>query len=59
MATRARVKTLNIFRQIHPQHNIRIIRFLYEAGQLIEAPEHHSLDLSKVELHDTKFHFSQ
>ncbi|CAF5062963.1 unnamed protein product, partial [Rotaria sp. Silwood1] len=55
MATVARVKTLNIFRQLDPQRNVRIIRFLYEAGQLTKTQERPSLDISTAELRDIDF----
>ncbi len=51
MATLARAKTLNIFRELDPQRNVRIIRFLYEAKQLSET----SLDLSTAKLCDMDF----
>ncbi|CAF4438060.1 unnamed protein product, partial [Rotaria sp. Silwood2] len=54
-ATLARVKTLNVFRQLDPQRNIRIIRFLYEAEQLTEIHENSSLDLSTTKLIDIDF----
>ncbi|CAF3648053.1 unnamed protein product, partial [Rotaria socialis] len=54
-ATLARVKTLNIFRQLDSQKNIRIIRFLYEAKQLTDTPENRSLDLSTAKLLDIDF----
>ncbi|CAF3357720.1 unnamed protein product [Rotaria socialis] len=54
-ATLARVKTLNIFRQLDAHKNIRIIRFLYEAKQLTDTPENRSLDLSTAELSDIDF----
>ncbi|CAM4857880.1 unnamed protein product [Rotaria socialis] len=49
-ATVARVKTLNIFRQLDAKRNIQIIRFLYEAKQLDKSQENDSLDLSTAEL---------
>lgn len=49
-ATIARVKTLNIFRQLDPRRNTRIIRFLYEAGQLTSTVKQTPLDLSTAEL---------
>ncbi|CAF1521983.1 unnamed protein product [Rotaria magnacalcarata] len=55
-ATLARVKTLNIFRQLDGQRNIRVIRFLYEAEQLTETQENRSLDLSTAKLLDIDFH---
>ncbi|CAF3502140.1 unnamed protein product [Rotaria socialis] len=55
VATLARVKTLNIFRQLEPQRNVQIIRFLYEAKQLTDTPENRSLDLSTAELSDIDF----
>ncbi|CAF0919422.1 unnamed protein product [Adineta steineri] len=55
LATLARVKTLNIFRQLDPQRNTRIIQFLHEAKQLQETQEHRSLDLSAAKLRDIDF----
>ncbi|CAF1027869.1 unnamed protein product [Adineta steineri] len=55
LATLARVKTLNIFRQLDPQRNTRIIQFLHEAKQLHETHEHRSLDLSAAKLRDIDF----
>ncbi|CAF1441247.1 unnamed protein product [Rotaria magnacalcarata] len=55
MATLSRVKTLDIFRQLDGQRNIRIIRFLYEAKQLSEVKEHSPLDLSAAKLLDIDF----
>ncbi|CAF3358121.1 unnamed protein product [Rotaria socialis] len=55
MATLSRVNTLNIFRQLDGQRNIRIIRFLYEAKQLSEVKEHSPLDLSTAKLLDIDF----
>ncbi|CAM4982618.1 unnamed protein product [Rotaria socialis] len=49
-ATLARIETLNIFRQLDPQRNVQIIRFLYEAKQLTDTPENPSLDLSTAKL---------
>ncbi|CAF4220130.1 unnamed protein product [Rotaria socialis] len=57
-ATLARVKTLNIFRQLDPQRNIRIIRFLHEAGQLNYLANSSSLDLSSAELRNINFSYS-
>ncbi|CAF1662594.1 unnamed protein product, partial [Rotaria magnacalcarata] len=54
-ASVARAKTLNVLHQLGPQHNSRIIRFLYEAGQLLETPENRPLDLSAAELRDIDF----
>ncbi|CAF4364045.1 unnamed protein product [Rotaria socialis] len=54
-ATLARVKTLNIFRQLEPQRNVHIIRFLYEAKQLTDTPENRSIDLSTAKLLDIDF----
>ncbi|CAF5168968.1 unnamed protein product, partial [Rotaria sp. Silwood1] len=54
-ATLARAKTLNIFRQLDAQRNIRIIRFLYEAKQLSEIHENRPLDLSTTKLPDIDF----
>ncbi|CAF1549348.1 unnamed protein product [Rotaria magnacalcarata] len=54
-ATLARVKTLNIFRQLDAQRNVQIIRFLYEAKQLTDTPEDRSLDLSTAKLLDIDF----
>ncbi|CAM4755809.1 unnamed protein product [Rotaria magnacalcarata] len=54
-ATLARVKTLNIFRQLDAQRNVHIIRFLYEAKQLTDTPENRSLDLSTAKLLDIDF----
>ncbi|CAM4813991.1 unnamed protein product [Rotaria magnacalcarata] len=48
--TLARAKTLNIFRRLDPQRNIRIIRFLHESEQLSGTREQISLDLSTAEL---------
>ncbi|CAF5055531.1 unnamed protein product [Rotaria magnacalcarata] len=48
--TLARAKTLNIFRRLDPQRNIRIIRFLHESEQLSGTIEQISLDLSTAEL---------
>ncbi|CAF4149467.1 unnamed protein product [Rotaria magnacalcarata] len=53
--TLARVKTLNIFRQLDPQRTARVIRFLYEAKQLTDTRENRSLDLSTAELFDADF----
>ncbi|CAF0923507.1 unnamed protein product [Adineta steineri] len=55
LATLTRVKTLNIFRQLDPQRNTRIIQFLHEAKQLQETQEHRSLDLSAAKLRDIDF----
>jgi uncharacterized protein YjbI with pentapeptide repeats len=55
MATLARAKTLNIFRELDPQRNVRIIRFLYEAKQLSETQKYPSLDLSTAKLCDMDF----
>ncbi|CAF2241105.1 unnamed protein product [Rotaria magnacalcarata] len=54
-ATLGRVKTLNIFRQLDPQRTIGVIRFLYEAKQLTNTQENHSLDLSTANLLDIDF----
>ncbi|CAF3791787.1 unnamed protein product, partial [Adineta steineri] len=54
-ATLARVKTLNVFRQLDPPRNMHIIRFLYEADQLTNTDNHISLDLSKAELYNIDF----
>ncbi|CAF4393457.1 unnamed protein product [Rotaria magnacalcarata] len=53
--TLARVKTLNIFRQLDPQRTVRVIRFLYEAKQLTDTQENRLLDLSTAELFDVDF----
>ncbi|CAF3425074.1 unnamed protein product [Rotaria socialis] len=53
--TLARVKTLNVFRQLDPQRTVRVIRFLYEAKQLTDTQENRSLDLSTAELFDIDF----
>ncbi|CAF0939208.1 unnamed protein product [Adineta steineri] len=55
LATLARVKTLNIFRQLDSQRNTRIIQFLHEAKQLHETEERRSLDLSAAKLRDIDF----
>lgn len=55
VANIARVKTLNIFRQLDAQRTIHIIRFLYEAGQLNSSPDHIPLDLSLAKLKDIDF----
>ncbi|CAF4619653.1 unnamed protein product, partial [Rotaria magnacalcarata] len=54
-ATLARVETLNIFRQLDAQRNVQIIRFLFEAKQLIDTPKDRSLDLSTAQLLDIDF----
>ncbi|CAF2109632.1 unnamed protein product [Rotaria magnacalcarata] len=54
-ATLARVKTLNILRELDAQRNMRVIRFLYEANQLAEVDGHSPLDLSAAELRDMNF----
>ncbi|CAF1050312.1 unnamed protein product [Adineta steineri] len=50
-----RAKTLNIFRRLDPQRNIRIIRFLHESEQLSGIGEQCSLDLSTAELPNIDF----
>ncbi|CAF5051250.1 unnamed protein product, partial [Rotaria sp. Silwood1] len=45
-----RAKTLNMFRRLDPQHNIYIIRFLYEAQLHDEIRENRSLNLSTAKL---------
>ncbi len=54
----ARAKTLSIFRQLDSQRNGRIIRFLYESGQINENKEYSPLDLSTAELHNIDFSLS-
>lgn len=58
MATIARAKTLTIFRQVDAQRNIRIIRFLYEAGQITHLQNKSSLDLSTAELQNIDFSYA-
>ncbi|CAF0834780.1 unnamed protein product [Adineta steineri] len=53
--TLTRAKTLNIFRRLDPQRNIRIIRFLHESEQLSGIGEQRSLDLSTAELPNIDF----
>ncbi|CAF3348588.1 unnamed protein product [Rotaria socialis] len=55
-ATIVRIKTLNIFRQLDAQRNVRIIRVLHDAKQLTETQEHSALDLSTAKLCDIDFH---
>lgn len=57
-ATLARVKTLNVFRQLDSQSKVRIIRFLYEAGQLDHLASHTSLDLSSADLSNIDLSYS-
>ncbi|CAF2251861.1 unnamed protein product [Rotaria magnacalcarata] len=54
-ATIARIKTLDIFRQLDAQRNARIIRVLHDAKQLTETQEHSALDLSTAKLCDIDF----
>ncbi|CAF5039380.1 unnamed protein product, partial [Rotaria sp. Silwood1] len=51
----ARAKTLNIFRLLDAQRNVRIIRFLYETELIMRTQENRSLDLSTAELNDIDF----
>ncbi|CAF2063444.1 unnamed protein product [Rotaria magnacalcarata] len=55
VASLIRAKTLKVFGELEPQRNIRIIRFLYESGQIRETREHRALDLSRAELRDVDF----
>ena len=55
MSTLARIKTLNVFRQLDSQRNMRVMRFLYEAKQLTGTEKQTSLDLSTAELSDIDF----
>jgi uncharacterized protein YjbI with pentapeptide repeats len=48
----------SIFRQLDSQRNGRIIRFLYESGQLNENKEYSPLDLSTTELRNIDFSVS-
>ena len=57
-ATLARVKTLNVLRQVDGSRKIHIIRFLYEARQLTNTNESVALDISTVELANIDFHNS-
>jgi uncharacterized protein YjbI with pentapeptide repeats len=54
-APTVRVKTLNVFRQLDSQHNVRIIRFLHEAKQLTETDGRRPLDLSTTKLFHIDF----
>jgi uncharacterized protein YjbI with pentapeptide repeats len=53
--TLARVKTLNTIRQLDGSRQIHVIRFLCEAGQLINTNESTALDISTAELTDIDF----
>ena len=55
ISTLARIKTLNAFRQLDSQRNMRVVRFLYEASQLTGTEEYSALDLSTAELRDIDF----
>ena len=57
-ATLARVKTLNVLRQVDGSRQIHIIRFLYEARQLNHPDSSLPLDISTVELTNIDFHHS-
>ena len=57
-ATLARVKTLNVLRQVDGSRQIHIIRFLHEARQLSTNDTIHPLDISTVELTNIDFHHS-
>ncbi|CAF4599917.1 unnamed protein product, partial [Didymodactylos carnosus] len=50
-ATVARVKTLNVFRQIDPPRKVHILRFLYEASQLTNIDQNPPLDLTTADLY--------
>ncbi|CAF1671993.1 unnamed protein product [Rotaria magnacalcarata] len=55
IASIARAKVIDALLQPSAQHNSRIIRFLYESGQLRETPEQNPIDLSRVELRGITF----
>lgn len=57
-ATLARVKTLNVLRQVDGSRQIHIIRFLYEARQLSINNASVPLDISTIELTNIDFHHS-
>lgn len=53
--TLARVKTLNTIRQLDGPRQIHVLRFLYEAKQLINTDESFPLDISTAKLIDIDF----
>jgi uncharacterized protein YjbI with pentapeptide repeats len=53
--TLARVKTLNVLRQLDGSRQIHVIRFLYEARQLSNTNESDAIDISKTELTNIDF----
>jgi hypothetical protein len=57
-ATLARIKTLNILRQLDGSRQIYIIRFLYEARQLTDVNGPAALDISTGELTEVDFRTS-
>lgn len=54
-ATLARVKTLNVLRQLDGSRRIHVVRFLHEAGQLSRAVEAVPLDMTAAELTNIDF----
>ena len=49
IATLIRIKTLTVVRQLSPAHNVQLLQFLYEAGQLTGK---NPLDISTAQFYD-------